>query len=436
MASELFPKPLPVEPLPELNWLKRTDRAEVGREAFFCGRDAEYEVFRDAVESLRSGNIGGGTCIFQGAPGAGKTALMLECMEAVRQHSTPEEPWVAVSVKPHTLQYAAATAGMIVREVNAESGRLAVAGTSALSDRFKRLLDLGAKLLGELSGRGFAAAGLSVGGRAEPGDMASESLPAEQAFADAAPLLREFRIAVFVDEAQNTPDKGMTRGVLGCLHNPPFEIPLIAMFFGLSDTKAALRECGLSRPPGRRVADLEPLPISDARDAVRRMLDAYYSGSGEEKSMWADKLARLSQGWPQHINCVGVAAGEVLRANEGRLRRELLAQAVAEGAERMNAYYRERIESGSGQPWVYKQIALAAGNKESEIADALSYDEIKTLTKQARQECSQSTDEFLTNALHAGILAPSPEFLDQYKIPIPSLGDYLRSIHAEPPQAG
>ncbi len=435
MDSDLFPKPSPVEPLPEQDWLDRTDRAEVGREAFFCGRDAEYEVFRRAVRNLRNGRVGGGTCIFQGAPGAGKTALMLECMEAVRQRSAPEEPWAAVSIMPHTLQCAAATAGMIVREVNAESERLAVAGSAALRGKFKDLLDLGAKLLSELSGRGFGIAGLSVGGRAEAGDMASESQPAEQAFADAAPLLREFRIAVFVDEAQNTPDKGMTQGVLGCLHNPPFEIPLIAMFFGLSDTKAALRECGLSRLADRRGADLEPLPISDARDAVRRMLDAYYSGSGEEKSAWADELARLSQGWPQHINCVGVAAGEALRANEGRLRRELLAQAMAKGAERMNAYYQDRIESGSSQPWVYKQIALAAGSKEGELADTLSYDEIKTLTKQARQECSQSTGEFLTNALHAGILAPSQEFLGQYKIPIPSLGGYLRSLHAQPPQA-
>ncbi len=90
MTAELSPKPVQVEPLPEQDWLDRTDRAEMGREAFFCGRDAEYEVFRRAVRSLQNGHVGGGTCIFQGAPGAGKTALMLECMEAVRQHSTPE----------------------------------------------------------------------------------------------------------------------------------------------------------------------------------------------------------------------------------------------------------------------------------------------------------------------------------------------------------
>ena len=45
MSQRPFPKPLPTEPLPEEVWLKQTDRAEVGREPFFSGRDAEYEVF-------------------------------------------------------------------------------------------------------------------------------------------------------------------------------------------------------------------------------------------------------------------------------------------------------------------------------------------------------------------------------------------------------
>ncbi len=38
--------------------------------------------------------------IFQGAPGAGKIALMQECMGAVRQHSTFDDQWVAVSIDP------------------------------------------------------------------------------------------------------------------------------------------------------------------------------------------------------------------------------------------------------------------------------------------------------------------------------------------------
>ena len=89
--------------MPLETWLRHADRSEAGREPFFRGRDAEYGVYRSAVTSLGEGMIGGGTMVFQGAPGAGKSALMAECMEAVRRHSTPGDPWVAVAIRPETL---------------------------------------------------------------------------------------------------------------------------------------------------------------------------------------------------------------------------------------------------------------------------------------------------------------------------------------------
>ncbi|MCY4313269.1 MAG: hypothetical protein OXD44_06175 [Gammaproteobacteria bacterium] len=52
------------------------------------------------MKSLNDGHIGDGTMIFQGAPGAGKTALMGECMETVRLHSSLDKPWVAVLIPP------------------------------------------------------------------------------------------------------------------------------------------------------------------------------------------------------------------------------------------------------------------------------------------------------------------------------------------------
>ncbi len=46
MNSMPFPKPPPADPLPIDIWLDQTDRAEVGREPFFRGREAEYGVCR------------------------------------------------------------------------------------------------------------------------------------------------------------------------------------------------------------------------------------------------------------------------------------------------------------------------------------------------------------------------------------------------------
>ncbi len=435
MSQNLFPKPAPIAPLPEDVWLNQVDRSEVGREPFFTDRDAEYEVFRNSAQNLASGRIGGGTMIFQGAPGAGKSALMLECMEAIKCYSSPEHPWVAVSVKPHSLASPVTVMRRIVQSVNEENERLAGITPDPISSGMRHLRELGATLFKQLSERGVTVGSVSVGGKPAPANKPQVSMPAEQVFLDAAPLLEKISTVVFVDEAQNTPISQSVKDVVDCIHNPPGNIPLVAAFFGLSDTKQVLRDCGLSRIARRRVCNLEPLSIEDAAISLRLMLNAYYSGTDAEKDKWASTLAELSQGWPQHINCVGVEAGRILRSNEGRVKRHLLNQALEQGANGKNEYYEGRVEAGSCRAWVYKHLAVAASKEGRAVLDALSHDEIDMLTASARQKIGQTTEEFVSDALHAGLLAPTPGVPDHYKIPIPSLGDYLRSLPVGPPQA-
>ena len=240
---------------------------------------------------------------------------------------------------------------------------------------------------------------------------------------------------VFVDEGQNTPIGDATEDVLDCLHQDPQGIPLVAAFFGLSDTEQVLRRCGLSRYAAKRVENLQPLDTADATGSFRRMFDTYYTGAEEEKDFWADALADLAQGWPQHINRIGVAAGRVIHTNEGQMERNLLEQALEKGANRKNKYYAGRLAAGSNPPWVYKQLALKAADKQGELAGILSYEEVIRLTESSRKTTDQTIGEFLTNALHAGLLAPLSELPYHYRFPIPSLGDYLRALPVEPPQA-
>ncbi len=148
-----FPKPPPAEPLPLEIWLKRTDRSEAGREPFFRGREEEYGVYRSAVTSLSEGIVGGGTMVFQGAPGAGKSALMEECMEAVRRHSTPEAPWVAVAIRPETLKSAVDVMILLIEAANVENERLSKMAPGAIAGKLKGLLETGRKFYGELSER-------------------------------------------------------------------------------------------------------------------------------------------------------------------------------------------------------------------------------------------------------------------------------------------
>ncbi len=142
-----------------------------------------------------------------------------------------------------------------------------------------------------------------------------------------------------------------------------------------------------------------------------------------------DNLTELSQGWPQHVNRAAVAAIRVILKNGGRIAIEQIDEAMTVAREYKKEYYASRLAAGSSRTWVYRELALAIREK----GGALSYDEIDRLIGFARNRTDKTTDEFLVDALRAGLLAVDPEIPDHYSIPIPSFGDYLRILPAKPP---
>ncbi len=421
MSQDPFPRPPLAEPLPLEDWLDLTDRAEVGREPFFRGRDAEYAMFRSAAKSLDRGHIGGGTMIFQGAPGAGKTALMAECMAAVRLHSTPDDPWVAVDINPENMESSIEVVKLLIEAVNAESERLseAVSGTSA--KKLKGILEIGRKMHQELSERGIGVAAVSIGGK--PRRDEERSVYSQHVFQSAAELLKNCRIVVFVDEAQTIPVSNRTKGVLRCLNSPPAHIPLVTAFFGLSDTEKVLDDCGLSRPPRGRAVALGTLSDEDTAGVIQSIFDAYRFTSSAQ-STWVNALAELSQGWPQHINSVSVAAGRIIFDHGGSINEDLLVQAITLGQKLKEDYYARRLRTCSQDPLLYKQLALI----ENEIPNGVfSLSILRDLTAPVLED-STAFNDFLSNALHAGVLTEMENPPKYYRIPIPSFGDYLRSL--------
>ncbi|MCY4356283.1 MAG: hypothetical protein OXD01_02060, partial [Gammaproteobacteria bacterium] len=413
-------------------WLGDTDRAEVGREAFFRGRDHEYGVFQNALNMLMHGRVGGGTMIFQGAPGAGKTALMLECMEAVRQHSTPQEHWIPVSVRPDMLGSAPAVIEAMVEATKQELERLDKVFPSKVYI-LRKLKDLLQGFSSILSSRNYnvgAMAGeIEITAQSESKNtQKSLNISAEAIFRNAGGIFKNKHYVIFVDEAQNTPISESTKAVVSCLHEGVQGISLLTAFLGLSDTEEVMRQCGLSRPPRDRVITMETMSHEEATNAIQGVFDAY-DFNGPDQAAWVDELANLSQGWPQHINSVAVAAGQVIRDHGSGLQPDLLSQALELGKEKKEQYYHTRLKACSEDPWLYKELALAARQRDG----VLSRNEISKLTREIHDEKGLSVNEFLINALHAGILMESKDLAKHYMIPIPSFGDYLRKLPIEPP---
>lgn len=422
MRPKSFPKPPPADPLPVDIWLDDTDRAEVGREAFFRGRDKEYAVFQNAVNMLKAGRIGGGAMIFQGAPGVGKSALMAECMEAVRLHSSPENPWVAVDIKPGNLKSPIEVMMLLVDAISAESERLSKKTSG--NEKLANLLDLGLKIYLELSERGMSIGGFSVGGK--PKDDSSSSVLSQRVFQNASELLKNFHMVVFVDEAQNTPVESATSDVIDCLNNPPVRIPLITAFFGLGNTKSVLNQCGLSRFARGRVVTLDTISHEDATSAIQGVFNAYgFKGTAQAQTAWVNQLADLSQGWPQHINSVSVAASRVICDHGGVADEVWLPQALERGQELKEEYYDFRLDACSQDLEIYEQLAFATNEMPNGI---LSRSHLRNMIASMLEESGTTFDDFLINALHAGVLMETGKPPKHYRIPIPSLGDYLRRV--------
>ncbi|MCY4147969.1 MAG: hypothetical protein OXF73_01180, partial [Gammaproteobacteria bacterium] len=244
-----------------------------------------------------------------------------------------------------------------------------------------------------------------------------------QLFRDAAPLFKDIRMVIFIDEAQNTPVSESTKAAMDCLHRDTKGIPLIAAFFGLSDTKSVLRQCGLSRFARGRVITLDTLSHEETTSAIQSVFNAYNLGiPSKTQAAWADELSMLSQGWPQHIKCVSVAAASFIRDHEGRVEENMLAEILQHGQELKEDYYSFRLEACSEDTVVYEQIALAASEMPNGV---LSRTYLRKITASFLKESKTTFDDFLTNALHAGVLIELNKPPKHYRIPIPSFGNFL-----------
>ena len=422
--SDDFKRPPPAAPPPLEEWLLRSDRADRYREPFFRGRVPEYEAFRRGARALAGGVVGGQTLVFQGAPGAGKSALMHECIAAVRIHSTPGEPWVAVEVEPGTLRSPSATVEAITDAVDEERARLA-----ASASRLREVIEKGAQrargTLASAARRGGGVMGVSVGGESSEGQVARE------AFRSIERTCRGTHVVVFVDEAQNTPDGAMD--VLDCMHRGLTRLDLLPVFLGLGDTADVLSKRGLSRPPAERLLDMHPLAMPDARASLGMAFDAY-DVHGRDREQWLAELADLSQGWPQHLNRVATGAIRVAKHHGMNVDHAPLADALAAGSTSKTEYYESRLR---GLPpeylGLYKRLAMQMPSPEGH--PSLAGDAMRELARAAGIEARADYAKWLATSLHQGLVAPCPGRSGHYRIPIPSLAGHLRDLMVTPTPA-
>ena len=290
---------------PDLDALRRFSELP-DREAtpYFGGRTDEIGLVERALnrmrERVRDGHwnpSGGETILFQGAPGAGKSALLHHLVRSWRS-AGPEAPVVVATDASH---YADARA--LSLHVAAQFRRSVTTHSSTTKS-------LGARIPGVATGDVAAETGRHAA-----------SAPAEPSLANVGKALTKSgqAVALILDEAQilESFDADATRSVITGLHTGSHGGPLLPVFAGLAHSHSVLQDCGISRFSRGHDRTLAALSLDEATETVQMMLaDCRVRGDRETKRQWALALSNESCGWPQHLHVAMQAlASELLAAS-------------------------------------------------------------------------------------------------------------------------
>lgn len=468
------------------HFVAASDRAKLSPHQgvpFFSGREDELSVFRRVLAQLDLGMLADATYVVEGPPGAGKTALMAQCIgEVAGRAPTPEgRQWLPVIIDagnantPMALGRAIdraiaerladqagerqveealvhidrlATEAQGEEEVGAarEAARLVRGMAEELPSNlrgnrnalFGRLSKNISKLLASTSGRqaqvrvkeildrGVSITGFAIGPALEKPNPTIMELSEDRAYD-----WNAYQIVLFVDEGQNISGAGERLYTLASIHQGNAGAPLAICVFGLPGTFAALSAVGISRTVAERRVRLGPLTQGDCRKAVARCFAQFQVTSADA---WEEAIVARSQNWPQHLAGYLVAAlSELVRYPTGKggyaAAQASLAAAMTAGDQSRMQYYDQRAESLARRGQLELAKALVP---ELRTNGGLGKEQINQVL--AATEPGIARDEmqgFIQAAIHCGFLEHNVR-QGTYGLPIPSFGAYLLNEPLEP----
>ena len=418
-------------------FVRKRDRVPA---ACFVGRQDFIEQIEDDLDVVMEeagapdGDASGLTQLIQGAPGAGKTALLKELVrrwrtaERERLTSVPNEPATGIPVPV-----------MLDRDLLYDEGETVLAITAAMAkarggageqwrtnpERFRLTETTGLK--GAIS-----APGLSVGGQ-----RGSAVAPQEATF----DVLRELQppstwvrpVCLMVDEIQGVAMDA--KEVLNKLHNRMEGLPVLTVLAGLGDSYDHLnneKKVGLSRFGSEVIHDIGCLAPEEAGESVHGMLALFrVVRTPADVRWWAERIAEDSDGWPQHFHNGQRALAEGLLATGGRLG-DVDAASVIERARKLReGSYERRISPEMEEAFNLTIAVMTDVSRGATRAAALNsidlHSEPAATGSQPPREWrlpeGMTARAFLTHLVHRGALQRGPDNL--YACPIPSFRSYL-----------
>ena len=378
-----------------------SEPSDRGVASFFVGRSALIDdIERAAASALRNALAGwryaSATRLIQGAPGAGKSALLAHL----------EEKWSRAGREaPHVLP--------VYLEELAEPDRIAQAVAACLdprkAERFRRT---------ETRSGSIGISGVGGAWTAETAPPAGFGALREMF----PPQRWERPLCLLVDEVQNLePDQA---GTVRRLHEAVDGLPIVPVLAGLANARHVLAKRGISRLSVGTVHMLGRLEPGQPAQSVRMMLGRFRVDAADAEH-WATLLEERSDRWPQHLRNGMRALAEGLIASGGVLA-SVGEEAVLAGAEeRRLESYRARLS-----PEMLGSGLLLAAVMEAVPEEGLGYVETLRAIEESERAASgwrlpaeMLPEAYLDHLIHRGAL--QDDGTGRLACPIPSLRRFL-----------
>ena len=303
------------------------EASDRGPAKYFHGRGGILRDFaaigRWAVKN-RSGTI----FLIQGAPGAGKTALLAECAKRAEA-----EGWRVVEIRPE-----------------------------ALHDPAILMEDIGAS---------YTSAQIRCTGGGL-GTYAFGSVETHQPGHSVIALMHELSVGsgllLVLDEAQILADYGQAidqaarrlKSTLQLIHNGKIGHPVMLLAGGLGTSRRVFESLGISRFRANCLVELGRLSGEAERAILRDWLTKYGKARGDPEP-WIDAITKETYGWPQHIMSYVQPALEQLDESGPTMSAKELTVVLDRGSVLRATYYEGRVDDFEFEELRYLTQALTQG---------------------------------------------------------------------------
>ena len=363
------------------------------------------------------------TWLIQGAPGAGKSALLSHLQDIWNARANGP---VTVRIAPNTLRSENNVTRIIADCIIPHQGARIL--NSVRSIEASAGLNLYIQAGGKVTDSEQLSSGLMLEDLAQlySTDIAAVS---KRLFEGSSPKSPELRpIVVMIDEVQFFESEDVP--VLRKLHSGEHGLPILALLCGLAYSESMLAKARISRFAKTKqlshVQTIAPLEPGEAAESVRAMLDGYQI-KGRHNTDLPERIDAWCNGWPQFLEHYMLSLTEQLSANGLELAGIDESAVRSDGDANRAEYYSKRLGNSpiSKCTELLAEVAQAIGPNGSDLTELEEMLEDRYWLKGSirfTMPKNMEPMEFIEAMMVAGVVHRLDTTLT---IPIPSFRQYL-----------